>query len=156
MKHVLTHNYAVVESGEHDLIDFPATICTDDLVEVSLFNNDTTLIQYIAKKPLELFPGLPIVGGWVERNKFYRYDDKIAWCHQAHSRMFYPIELTPALFTLIKPVGEGEWPEWVQPLGGHDSYGLGAIVQHKGKVWISLYAANSWEPGVFGWEEYFE
>lgn len=41
---------------------------------------------------------------------------------------------------------------WVQPTGEHDAYALGAIVNHNGQTWVSQYAANVWEPGVFGWE----
>lgn len=44
-------------------------------------------------------------------------------------------------------------PAWVQPSGAGDAYALGAIVQHNGKTWKSDYAANVWEPGVFGWTE---
>ena len=44
-------------------------------------------------------------------------------------------------------------PAWVQPSGAGDAYALGAIVRHNGKVWKSDYAANVWEPGVFGWTE---
>ncbi len=42
--------------------------------------------------------------------------------------------------------------EWVQPTGAHDAYALGALALHNGLTWRSLYAANVWEPGVFGWE----
>ena len=40
---------------------------------------------------------------------------------------------------------------WVQPLGAHDAYPLGAKVTHKGKTWTSTAAANVWRPGVYGW-----
>lgn len=42
-------------------------------------------------------------------------------------------------------------PEWVQPTGAGDAYPLNARVKHNGQIWISNYAANVWEPGVFGW-----
>ena len=42
---------------------------------------------------------------------------------------------------------------WTQPLGAHDAYDLGDEVSHNGKIWISDYDANTWEPGVFGWHE---
>lgn len=47
-----------------------------------------------------------------------------------------------------------EWPEWFQPLGAHDAYGMGDQVTHKGMKWISQYAVNTWEPSVFGWQPY--
>jgi hypothetical protein len=45
----------------------------------------------------------------------------------------------------------GGLPAWVQPLGAQDAYALGARVTHNGQTWTSGYAANVWEPGVFGW-----
>lgn len=46
-----------------------------------------------------------------------------------------------------------EWPEWIQPVGGHDAYGIGAQVSHNGKHWASDVDGNVWEPGVYGWTE---
>ena len=44
-------------------------------------------------------------------------------------------------------VDEGSGPAaWVQPLGAHDSYPLGARVVHNGRVWESQHAANVWAP----------
>lgn len=59
---------------------------------------------------------------------------------------------TPAMWTRIGNPAE-EYPEWVQPLGTHDAYALGAKVRHAGKRWTSTVAANTWEPGVYGWVE---
>ena len=44
-------------------------------------------------------------------------------------------------------------PAWVQPTGAGDAYPLGAQVTHNGHTWTSNYAANVWEPGVFGWTQ---
>ena len=52
---------------------------------------------------------------------------------------------------MLAPGGAPTIPAWVQPTGGHDAYPLGARVTHAGKTWTSNYAANVWEPGVFGW-----
>jgi len=54
---------------------------------------------------------------------------------------------------LIPPSGVAPAPAWVQPTGAGDAYALGALVTHAGKTWVSGYAANVWEPGVFGWTE---
>ena len=51
-----------------------------------------------------------------------------------------------------EPAGD-EWPQWVQPTGGHDAYAQGAKVSHKGKHWTSNVGANVWEPGVAMWTE---
>lgn len=61
--------------------------------------------------------------------------------------------LTPALWTKTGDPAE-EWPEWARPIGAHDAYDEGAKVTHNGKKWISTVAANVWEPGVYGWDEY--
>lgn len=53
-------------------------------------------------------------------------------------------------------VAPGETPavqEWIQPTGAGDAYALGAHVMHNGHEWVSNYAANVWEPGVFGWTQ---
>jgi len=59
---------------------------------------------------------------------------------------------TPAMWTRIGNPAE-EFPEWIQPLGAHDAYPLGAKVTHNGRRWISTANGNIWQPGVFGWEE---
>lgn len=47
-------------------------------------------------------------------------------------------------------------PEWVQPTGGHDVYHVGDIVTYQGKTWKCVAGdasgANSWAPGVYGWQ----
>lgn len=43
--------------------------------------------------------------------------------------------------------------DWAQPEGAHDAYSLGAIVSHNGSTWVSLIAANVWEPGGANWRE---
>ncbi len=58
----------------------------------------------------------------------------------------------PALFVEKPLPNPGElYPPWIQPTGAHDAYTLGARVTHNSSNWESQYAANVWEPGVFGW-----
>lgn len=49
------------------------------------------------------------------------------------------------------------YPAWKQPTGAHDCYKIGAKVSHNGKKWVCTASDgsgnNSWEPGVYGWEE---
>ena len=42
---------------------------------------------------------------------------------------------------------------WGKPLGAHDAYPQGAKVSHRGKHWVSEIDANTYEPGVYGWEQ---
>ena len=81
------------------------------------------------------------------------YADVLYEVLQAHTSQadWYPPNV-PALF--LRKTPEGTIAEWVQPLGAHDAYPLGAMVLHNSKTWISIYdGANVWEPGVYGWEE---
>ena len=55
--------------------------------------------------------------------------------------------------SLFTKVSIEEWPEWVQPTGAQDVYMAGAKVTHNSKHWISAVDNNSWEPGVYGWNE---
>lgn len=59
--------------------------------------------------------------------------------------------LTPALYT---PVGltEAGYPIWSQPVGAHDAYNTGDIVEHNSVLYESLADGNVWEPGTPGTE----
>lgn len=50
------------------------------------------------------------------------------------------------------------YPEWVQPLGGHDAYKTGDRVTFNGKVYESTIDGNVWAPDVYptGWKEVTE
>lgn len=79
-------------------------------------------------------------------------DENILYaCITAHtSQASWKPSLTPALWNKISIE---EWPEWVQPTGAHDAYAKGDKVSHNNKRWVSTVDANTWEPGVYGWEE---
>ena len=87
----------------------------------------------------------------------YSADERIEYggtlyrCVQAHtSQEDWTPPATPALWVVVSLE---EWPDWVQPLGAHDAYNVGAKVSHNGKRWTSNIDANVWEPGVYGWTE---
>ena len=81
------------------------------------------------------------------------YDGKLYKCVQAHtSQADWTPDATPALWKLAGDPAE-EWPEWSQPVGAHDAYGMGDKCSHNGKHWVSECDANVWEPGVAMWEE---
>lgn len=72
-------------------------------------------------------------------------------CIQAHtSQESWTPDATPALWV---KVSIEEWPEWVQPTGAHDAYNKGDKVSYNGKHYISTIDANTYAPGVYGWEE---
>jgi chitodextrinase len=82
------------------------------------------------------------------------YEGRLYKVKQGHDAQatWNPVDAT-ALFAEILPGQEGtEIGEWKQP-DSTNTYALGARVYHNGKLWESLYPNNSWEPGVFGWQE---
>jgi len=62
--------------------------------------------------------------------------------------------LVPALYKLLGAAGAppDEIPVWVPPTGAHDVYKLNDKVMFGGQVWVSTHPANSWQPGIYGWE----
>ena len=71
----------------------------------------------------------------------------------------YTPDQDPTHYTKIGVTEEG-YLEWKRPLGSTDAYDIGDIVYHNGKLWICTLGdaagKNTWEPGVYGWEEYTE
>ncbi len=53
---------------------------------------------------------------------------------------------------------EDEWPEFVQPTGAHDAYGVGDKVTFNGKHYVCKLASCVWSPAVYpdAWEEQTE
>ena len=79
------------------------------------------------------------------------YEGTLYKCVQAHtSQESWTPDLTPALWT---PVSLDEFPEWRQPTGVQDAYMIGDKVSHNEKHWVSAVDYNTWEPGVYGWDE---
>lgn len=61
-------------------------------------------------------------------------------------------EVAPSLFAKVLIPDENVVPEWEQP-DSTNTYKKGDKVTHNGKTWVSIVDTNSWEPGVYGWEE---
>lgn len=59
---------------------------------------------------------------------------------------------SPSLFAKVLIPDENVIPEWEQP-DSTNTYASEDKVIHNGKIWVSIIDNNSWEPGVFGWEE---
>ena len=82
-----------------------------------------------------------------------QYGDLLYKCLLTHTAQeSWTPDTASSLWVRIDDPAE-EWPQWRQPQGSEDAYGLGAKVSHNGKHWTSDVAANVWEPGVYGWTE---
>ena len=101
----------------------------------------------------ELFPMWNPSAHYIDGDRVC-YEGKLYKVIQGHNAQadWNPKEAV-ALFAEILPGQEGtDIGEWKQP-DSTNTYALGARVYHNGKLWESLYPNNSWEPGVFGWQE---
>lgn len=79
------------------------------------------------------------------------YDEGLYRCEQAHtSQANWTPDAVPALWTMVSVE---EFPEWRQPTGAQDAYRIGDKVSHNDKHWICTLDYNTYEPGVYGWEE---
>ena len=100
------------------------------------------------------------VGIYYQIGDIFTYGDNNA-CYkvlQSHkSQADWQPDKTPALYKLIGSNDDG-YLEWKQPLGAHDAYGIGDIVEYNGKLYKSLINGNVWSPDVYpaGWEIYTE
>ena len=97
-----------------------------------------------------------------EVGKAYKVGDRVQYssllykCIQAHtSQADWTPDVAVSLWVSVSDPTE-EWPEWKQPTGAHDAYALGDKVSHNDKHWTSNIDANTYEPGVYGWDEVSE
>ena len=91
------------------------------------------------------------IGSNVDIKQRVQYDGSLYECVQAHiPQNNWQPTATPALW---KKVSIEEFPEWIQPTGGHDAYQIGDKVTYNSKKWVSTADGNVWQPSVYGWEE---
>lgn len=107
-----------------------------------------------AADAVELFP-VWTAGTVYEVAVRVRYGGKLYRCEQGHTAQAgWEPDGAPALWTEVtKP---GEIPVWRRPTGVQDAYSLGDKVRYPdaaGPLWVSTVDANTWEPGVYGWEQ---
>lgn len=103
----------------------------------------------------ELFPewAYPIT---YKTGQICRYNGLLYKCIQEHtSQMSWTPTDAVSQWVMIADPRE-EWPEWKQPIGSFDTYKAGDKVTHNEKHWVSGTDNNTWEPGVFGWNEVME
>lgn len=79
------------------------------------------------------------------------YDGKLYKVIQAHTpQEDWTPDVTQSLYA---EVSIAEIPDWVQPISAETAYHIGDKVRYNDKVWESVVDNNTWEPGVYGWNE---
>lgn len=113
------------------------------------------LIDEDALEAIQLFP-LWKTGVEYAAGQRVRYNEVLYSVLTAHtSQADWTPEAAPSLFAKVLIPDENVIPEWEQP-DSTNYYKLGDKVRHNGKIWVSDYEVNTWEPGVFGWTEVTE
>lgn len=93
------------------------------------------------------------VGSFYVVGDIFSLDNQLYQVLQAHtSQEDWMPDQTPALYKPIAP--PTIIPEWVQPTGAHDAYGVGDKVIFEGAVYESLIDSNTWSPTAYpgGWK----
>lgn len=108
----------------------------------------------------EMFPSWSGNGVSYTAGARVRYNGQLYKVNDGQSHTSQPgwaPDVAVSLFSKILPGQDGtKIGPWEQP-DSTNTYKKGARVYHNGKLWESVYdGPNSWEPGVFGWEEVAE
>lgn len=84
------------------------------------------------------------------------YENVLYKVLQAHtSQETWTPDVSASLFAKVLIPDEDVIYPWEQP-DSTNTYKIGDRVTHNGKTWVSTVDNNSWEPGVYGWEEITE
>ena len=99
----------------------------------------------------ELFPVWTPSTQYIKDERI-RYGTKLYKVLQNHTSQS---DWTPdkAVSLYVEIAEPGTIPEWKQPTGAHDAYMTGDKVRHNSKIWVSTMDYNTYEPGVYGWDE---
>jgi hypothetical protein len=145
-------SYTITETGSwkylteqgYDSIEIVSPIGRPTFYDQSL----TEISEDAVKERINGYPEFQAVT--YTAGTYFRHDGKLYIVVQDHTALpHYVPAYIHSLYTRVFP------PElvapWVQPVGGHDAYAIGARVSHAGSIWTSDINANVWEPGVYGW-----
>jgi hypothetical protein len=104
--------------------------------------------------PVGLFPvWSDLIGQSLANNVIVSHGGKLYRTMQTLTvqQQYAPGAGMESLYKEITFSGGDGIPDWVQPLGATDAYGVGDKVRYNGQVWISTVASNVWSPDVYGW-----
>jgi chitodextrinase len=121
------------------------------------------LRPYIEKAAISLsdedaLEAIDLFGSW-QSDKAYVVDDKVKYegilykCLQAHTSQdaWTPVA-APSLWAKVLIPDPNVVPDWEQP-DNTNAYMIGDKVSHNEKHWVCNTNYNTWEPGVYGWDE---
>ena len=109
--------------------------------------DDATALEAVTLFPLWLATGTYATGDRV------RYDGVLYRCLTAHTAQeTWTPPNAPSLWAKVLVSDDGIILPWEQP-DSTNTYSIGDKVTHNGKTWVSIVDLNSYEPGVYGWEE---
>lgn len=101
---------------------------------------------------------VPLFPRW-ESSRDYNAGDRVRYngilyrCLIQHtSQIGWEPDVAPSLWAPVLIESPDVIPDWVQP-DSTNPYSIGDRVTHNGKIWVSTIDGNTWEPGVYGWEE---
>ena len=113
----------------------------------------TSLTDEEALDAIQLYPSWKNNHEYKEVGERVRYDGILYKVLQAHtSQSSWTPPEAPSLFAKVLIPDPDVIHEWEQP-DSTNTYQKGDKVAHNGKIWICVADNNSWEPGVYGWEE---
>jgi hypothetical protein len=122
----------------------------------AVYHSDIAKLATVTSQPKEIVKTYKdwVVGEAVAIGdvRVYPMDHNLYQVIQSHTTQadWDPVT-AKALWKRYYEPDDNPW-EWIQPLGAHDAYPLGAKVLFEGDVWESTINANVWAPGVTGWK----
>ena len=106
----------------------------------------------------EALEGVELFRKWDSAGRYtagqrVRYEGILYRCLQDHrAQAGWTPTAAPSLWARVLIEDPGIVPDWVQP-DSTNGYMMGDKVRHHEKIWVSVLDNNTWEPGIYGWEE---
>ena len=107
-----------------------------------------------AIEAVQLFPEWEPDGHY-EAGERYRFNGTLYNALITHDAQNDPTrrpDIAVSLFSVVLPGQDGQIGPWQQP-DSTNLYQPPQRVRHNGHIWECIAPNNSWEPGVYGWEQ---
>lgn len=124
-----------------------ARAVVDAIVKMRELATDEQAIEVSALYPVWMSDKIYVAG---ERVLYKDVLYKVLTGHT--SQADWTPDVAVSLFAKVLIADENVISAWEQP-DSTNTYKTGDKVSHNGKIWVSTVDNNSWEPGIYGWEE---